>query len=172
MSAQEEHVQVGMARNVQPRSNMLMGVDRILNVPRCYVACSAANAIANGQDVLVFNLVARDTDGMFSSTSPTRVTIRTQGIYDAKWNIVYANGGGGTHRQGWIRVNGGASRFGNDIRPPNASFGRVMGSDSITLNAGDYLELITEQDAGAWTLAPGTGYNGAELNVTFLSSTA
>ncbi len=159
------------ALNQPARSNITRGMDRILSMPLCYVAQPGAQSIANGADVISFTTAARDTDGMFNIATPTRVTCRTQGIYDVKWNIVFAISAAGTHRQGWVSVNGGSSRFGNDIRPsvPVNGYGRVAGSDSITLNAGDYMELVTEQDGGATTLGPAVGYNGAELNVCLIS---
>lgn len=148
------------------------GLADALDMPRCYVAQAGTQSMANGADVVQFATISRDTDGMFSTILPTRVTIRTQGIYDVKMNVHFTAGGGGNHRQAWVRKNGGTGRFAWDQRPVNAVLGVVIGSDSITMNAGDYLEIVTEHDnGGALALAPVAGENnGAELNVTFLST--
>lgn len=145
---------------------------RILSAPRCYVACNSALLMPNGLGLVSFDLVERDNDGMWNASVPSRVTISSPGIYDTKMNVQFAAGGAGNHRQAWVRKNNGTGRFAWDQRPVSAVLGRLIASDSITMNAGDYLEIVTEHDNGGnLALAPSAFENyGASLNV-YLAST-
>lgn len=96
-----------------------------------------------------FSATRWDTDTMWSSGSPTRLTVHTAGKYLATAGVEFAGSSAGTSRQLQLRVNA-ATIIAMSSHGP-------IGTATINMNASavwdfainDYVEVIAYQDSGA-----------------------
>lgn len=152
-----------VAVNQPARGNQTRYIDRILSLPRARVYRNAGLVIATGTDTLItWDVLDYDTDGMWDAANPTRLYCRTAGLFGVNgWCQWPAVGAGGVLRQMRLRVNGGA-KFDSPITytrdPGDASPVTNTVSISFPLVAGDYLEMLVNQNNGA-----GLAFNGATL---------
>lgn len=120
--------------------------------PACRLGHSAAQAIPNNVSTPVtFNTERHDTDGMHdTAVNPSRITIKTPGIYSLK-----AGGQFAAHATGFrvlsIRKNGATVlsevQQDGDTGDQNALTLGVPATD-VLLAAGDYVELFAYQNSG------------------------
>jgi len=98
---------------------------------------------------LSFDTVRFDTDGIYDSANPKRLTCKTAGKYLITGNVQWAANTAG-HRVMRIYLNGTTSIA--DVRePPNIldqAFGQLI-TTIYDLNVGDYIELQVNQNTGA-----------------------
>lgn len=90
-----------------------------------------------------------DTNSMHSTSSnPSRITIKTSGLYAVAVNIWFAANATG-YRQLWLYKNGSA--LGLYVQNPSPGTGACNANlyDEIQCVAGDYLEARAEQNSGA-----------------------
>lgn len=142
----------GVAVNQPARGNQTRYIDRILSLPRAHVYRNSGLVIATGTDTLIpWDLAGYDNDGMWNVAVPTRITIRTAGLWHVDaWCDWPAVAGAKLMR---IRVNGG-TKFDGPIT--QATPNQNASSVSFQLAAGDYLEVLVNQTTGA-----GLAFNGA-----------
>jgi microcystin-dependent protein len=108
---------------------------------------AATQAVNNSVDTPVTMGAARwDTDGMWSSTNPTRLTARTPGIYDVGAVARFAVNANGD-RVVAIKVNGTVATYAS-VRAEAADYGRPTIHTQLQLNAGDYVEMVVFQSSG------------------------
>lgn len=89
-----------------------------------------------------------DTDNLHNNaTNPTRVTIKTAGIYSVKGHVTWAAAATGV-REAFLQVNG-ATRIDDFVGIPGGDVVDCPLSTDYSLNPGDYIELIVFQNAGA-----------------------
>lgn len=119
------------------------------------ISSSGANSVVTWQSS-VWNIGSMWS----SSTNPTRFTVPTTGIYQLAANIPWTNNGTGRRRLAW-RPNGGSITY--DMQHQESTgVDTCNGSDLISLNAGDYVEIIVSQDSGgALSVLGGTEQNAS-----------
>lgn len=146
-----------LAKNLLVRGNYMVGMDQILSMPRAQVICTTQNITANVLSFVTWNVPSStpgastyDTDGMWSSATPTRLTARTAGVFLYCADVFWQDSAiAGTYRQILLWKNG-ASGFGQNIVPGVTSGG--IGTEQTTawpipMNAGDYVEVGVVQSA-------------------------
>lgn len=146
---------VDYAKNIEMRGNVTSGMDRITDVPRCrvIVAGTLAIAVSGAPTKINFDTTPDfDSDGFFTAAdSTTRVTIRTAGTYDVKAFNRWGAGSAGVQRAAWVSKNNVAFKYGLHVNTfPSATATATNNiATSMSLNAGDYLELLVLHDFGA-----------------------
>lgn len=91
---------------------------------------------------------------------PTRLYSTIRGRYLLQAFVAFGTAGNGT---AYFRINGTTNR--PSLTQPNASGAATLGlTDVVTLNAGDYIEVMT-QSSGVFTLFGG----GTQLNADYLN---
>lgn len=133
-------------------------VARMMDVPRAFVARSSAHNVGTGGGVttIQWNTRNQDNDGMWGSTIPTRLTIKTPGEYEiVSWILWPANAT--SYRQIYLLLNGGL--YACKTEQPNTV--PTVYSQEITrliqLDAGDYIETGAAQNTGGTLTLPATG---------------
>lgn len=119
---------------------------RVLNMPRAHVSRTTAKTL--GTSVLwtiEWDQLLYDTDGMWDSTDPTKLTCKTPGIYrfDAQAYIAGA-GSLNTYRQMYFRKNAAGAVGAQVVCAPCGSVGVgtcIPISDQILLVSGDYVTV-------------------------------
>lgn len=169
-------VRTSIPRSIRGNVYGSFGVGDILDKPRCRLVQTAAQSIATATvTAITFDATGNtDTDGLFNASLPTHATIRTAGMYDVKANIAWAASAAGAQRDSWLQVNGSATpRFDFDFRAPSAGVIFCKNATSLTLNAGDYVELVGFQDSGGALLTTTEGgiHVCAELILCLISTT-
>lgn len=131
----------------------LIGASVYSNVDRSIPGNETATAITMTSEVF-------DTDNMWSSGWPARLTINTPGKYlitgQIRW---YANSTG--YRKAWIRVNGSPALAVETVGAVStASVTTDHSLATVTyLAAGDYVELLVKQNSGSnVSVYAGTSY--------------
>jgi hypothetical protein len=128
-----------------------------LNVPRAAVYRAATHNIATGgaAQIITWDRLDHDTDGMWDPTKPTILTIRTTGLYVVTTAIVWpANNT--NYRQLWISRNGGLT-FGNIIQPQLVTISSQELTAQTELYAGDTLNTFAAQNTGGVLTLPANG---------------
>lgn len=118
-----------------------------VTVPACRVYKSTPTAIANGANAfLAFDAERFDTDGLHdSAVNPTRLTVKTPGVYTIHASIALVAAAGGPVQVG-IMLNGATWLvISNDLS--SQQFGDV--ETVVRLAAGDYVELRVTNQSGA-----------------------
>lgn len=84
-------------------------------------------------------------------TNPSRVLAPVDGVYGFAFNAAFAGNGTGVLRVGYLTIDGVATpqygHAGGDIHA--TALARISGSGVLSLTAGQYVELVVEQDSGA-----------------------
>lgn len=150
---------------------------RVLNVPRARVGQVTGAVTTNGGDMtLSFDALGDtgyDTDAMFALDTPTRLTIRSPGLY-AVWQYVnFPLSGAGANRQSWVELNSTGRRWAFALMAPYAGqVVRCFGSDAISCNKEDFLELHAYQDSGGNLTLNNYGLTtyAAELKICLIST--
>lgn len=138
-------------RGLNAVRGQMMGGDeyRVLNKPRVFVYRTTAHNIPNGgaYTAIQWNAKSYDTDSMWNSAvNTTRLTCNTPGEYDVNGFVVWPSDST-NYRHIGIRVNGVATARFCGLVQPNAV--TVTGQDitrRVTLNRGDYIELVLAQN--------------------------
>lgn len=114
-----------------------------------------AQSIANNTwQAVEFTAITTD-NGMFSATTPTRLTVQRTGIYVVDmWALFDVNATGVRELQ--IRLNGGNAQWITSSLSPGDNTGgyedntaNLQASCALSLVEGDYLELLAFQNTGA-----------------------
>ncbi len=126
-------------------------------MPRASVWRAAAHNVATGGAYVAieFDNLDYDTDGMWATTAPTRLTCRTSGLYAVEGWCVWPTSGT-SYRQICILKNGNAQVV--RTTPPFAT--TVVSSwisAQLALVAGDYLVLGVAQNTGGVLTLPANG---------------
>ena len=169
MSTRDQYVPRAIRGNVYGG----LGVGDILDVPRASVYRLANDpSIPNAASTpMVWDTLDYDTDGMWNSADPTKLTARTQGLYKiTAWISFSGNVTGYRQLELWRNA---AYSFGHMlVLPPTVSTQLNVTSD-IVLNAGDYVTAnATQTGGGALFLDVGTAllrYHG--LQACLISTT-
>lgn len=119
---------------------------RVLNMPRAQVYRTAVKTL--GTSVLwtiEWDSEVYDTDNMWSSADPTKLTCRTPGVYrfDAQTYIA-GEGSLNTYRQMYLRKNAAGQVCAQVVCAPCGSVGVgtcIPLGDQIALNAGDFVTV-------------------------------
>lgn len=134
------------------------------NTPVCSMCRNAAFSIPNGGwTPVAWNFVYSNPYMMWTSATPTRITVPIAGSYQI--NVAGATVAT-TGRQGLVvRING-VDFFGN----LNAAGSEVGGSASniIDLNAGDYIEMAMYQESSTGANTSTSGYARPFISVKYL----
>lgn len=114
-----------------------------------------AQSIANNTwQAVEFTAITTD-NGMFSVTTPTRLTVQRAGVYVVDmWALFDVDAAGVRGIQ--IRLNGGSAQWvASSLSPGNNTGGyddntaNLQASCALSLVEGDYLELLAFQNSGA-----------------------
>jgi len=126
-------------------------------VPPSASVAAANQAIANGTNTdLTFGSTATwDTNTMFSSGSPTRITIKTTGIYIISTQVKFFNGTTG-FRYGALVVNASTTYVQFDLLT-NTTLDpfEITSSEQLVLTANDFLTLRLYHTQGTSLSASG-----------------
>lgn len=156
------------AWELQPR----MGA---LTVPAARLQMTADHAASIPQNTfrpVSFDIAAFDTNGLYNAASPSRLTIKTPGLYLIEGSIVWrAADNNLNQRRALIRVNGAGDGFNGTVLDDAAVSAQpddvgVTVKSVARLVAGDYVELVGWNSA---TGAVGTkGNERTHLSVTWI----
>jgi hypothetical protein len=131
-------------------------LDFLLNPPRVNAFATAGTVCPTGISTLItFDGEAWDTDGMHSTTNPSRITINTPGQYLVSIYARFPINATG-YRSLNLRLNsGGNSGAGSTLSTisvaptPGSATTMVTRTLELTCNAGDHYELFASQSSGA-----------------------
>lgn len=144
---------------------------RVLNMPRARVYRVTALGTNSGSPGQVpWDTADYDTDGFWTGADPTKLTVRTSGVY-----IVYGVFGWTANinglRQIILWVNGGAVIYETALEYDALGVGsRVDSTWLVACNAGTTLELRVNQSSGASPLAALVGPSNASLACCMIST--
>lgn len=131
-----------------------------LAVPPMVRAVRTTDAAYTSNTAFTFQSVASgdkgfDTDVMFAAGSPTRITIKTAGIYSVTFGF-YVTGTSVTYSQAYLRMNGGTNLAELDGSAPTGI--QVLGTIAITypFAVNDYIEALSVV-TGTSHIQKGTG---------------
>jgi hypothetical protein len=123
--------------------------DLIANPPYCKLHRSTNLSVPNNTlTAIPFNIETVDTDTMFSSANPTRITFTTEGDYTVVLNCTWDNNDDGD-RMAWIRKNG-TDYLAHDSRRHGGGdlfLGHSLSCDDF-FDAGDYVEAMVQHTRG------------------------
>lgn len=113
---------------------------------------STQNISSGSATVVTFNNTRKDSHGKFASD---KFTAPVPGSYDFRYSLYIAMGAtAATVTETWIRVNGGSVRYGycylSDLA--NTKTYTFANFAQIPLNAGDYVEVVTQSTTQAITI--------------------
>lgn len=125
---------------------------------------SAAQSISNGAfESVSFDTVESNTFGVWSSSTPTRMTVQASGIYWFSTSIVYANNTTGTRYASIVKNGSGQHQMVDNRAANQGPGGNPVYATVPILNtavAGDYFELQAYQDSGgALNISGAAGYS-------------
>lgn len=155
------------------RGGVIQGdVYRALHMPRAQVTLAAVASIANvAPSAITFDTPIYNEDSMWAVSAGSLLTARTPGLYWVSANFAWAPSAGGTLRWTYLLKNGVGPHLGDDARgPAGANIVWCNSADYISLNAGDYVQLVAYQDTGgalATTVAVGPS---AKISMCFDST--
>jgi len=118
----------------------------------CRVIRTTSQSIPNSTlTALSFDTEIHDTDGCWSSGTPTRLTASTSGYYEAGGSVNIVSSSGSFHLWIGIRKNGTTwlannSTWADAAESPNAWVGVSTGM--FWMDAGDYVEVVIYQTSG------------------------
>jgi hypothetical protein len=121
-----------------------------VTVPSAKIRRSTNQSIPNSAATIVsLDTADHNTDTMYSGATPTRLTIKTPGLYLVSANVEWAANAVGS-RNAWIQVNGNAlDRIVETmVDASGAGDSRLNLSQIRRLSAGDYIELAVYQSSG------------------------
>lgn len=108
---------------------------------------STNQTIANATMTAVsFDTERWDTDAIWDSSQPTRLTCKTAGVYVITGHVRWDNNTGGTYRLATIRLNG-TTEIARQTGVLSA-YGEASVSTVYKLAVNDYVELCVYQDSG------------------------
>ncbi|WP_371380926.1 hypothetical protein [Sporomusa aerivorans] len=118
------------------------------NTAVCRVSRSVDQSIPNTVATkVVFDSVEFDSDNMYNTTNPTRITIPSDGVYQIVAQIIYNSQGTG-YRAASIMLNGSINLSGqSSVANGTNTWGGNVGSIN-KLQTGDYVELQAFQISG------------------------
>jgi len=116
----------------------------------CAVVRASSQSINNTTSTQINFLagatVVVDTDGMFDTSSPAKLTVKHQGLYLLGAHVTWANNGTG-RRDLYIDVN--SSSIVADRRDTATGLGTAQSvSTMVSLDVGDVIEMTVYQDSG------------------------
>jgi hypothetical protein len=117
---------------------------------------SSDQSISTSTDTaLSFNTEQYDTDGFWTSGTPTRITIPTDGYYHIDSIVAWEQNNVG-YRRHWLRVDGGSTVIGEHQTIPAASSdsGSYVSTDYY-FTANQYIEVYVWHNKGSNTFARG-----------------
>ena len=113
------------------------------------VRTSAYSVGNGGYATIPFESIGHDTDQMWSSATPSRVTIKTAGVYNITTHLVWAPNGTG-HRAVGLHLNSVYVQEHNEMAVTSGGAGTVVTmTTTLSLKVGDYLEIGGWQNSGA-----------------------
>ena len=139
-----------------PRGNIVLEDEyAVNNMPRAALWRNAAHNISTGgaAQIITWDRLDYDTDGMWDPTKPTILTCRTAGLYACSAAILWPSNST-NYRQMWISRNGGLT-IGNIIQPQLVTISSQEVNGQIELNAGDTLGVFAAQNTGGVLTLPG-----------------
>lgn len=131
-------------------SNVQMSQDTDTRVVAARYTSNTNQSVAGGT-ILNFDIKDYDTHGAVTTGASWKYTAQVSGYYRVTGNIYYGSSSGGSID---LYKNGS---FLTRITEKGAVVGQINGSTSISLNAGDYMDL--RSSAAATTLTLGSAYN-------------
>jgi hypothetical protein len=141
---------VGELVDADTMNNNSSAIDFFLSPPHCYVSrVSSVQSLATGGSgtAISFDTEVYDTDLMYSSGSPTRITIVTPGIYLLTGQIHFASNSTGL-RIPIIRSNGTDSIGRHSVNATNGTTTCLQVQTAKYFDPGDYVELLAFHTAG------------------------
>lgn len=103
-----------------------------------------------------------------SGTNPTRITVPTTGIYQIAVNIPWANNGTGRRAIGW-RANGPGTVFAFQLQE-STGVDTCNAAELISLQAGDYVEIMCFQTSGGALNVVGGSEQNASASLRLVAS--
>jgi hypothetical protein len=133
----------------QLRMNSSATAPEWYTVPACRVYHDANQSIINNQDTpLAFNSERFDTDTIHDTvTNNTRLTCKTDGIYDIDASVLFEGGSTTGLRVLKIRLNG-TTNIANDVQVGLTGGNMLNASTKYLLQVNDYLEVFVTQTSG------------------------
>lgn len=135
-----------------------------MNPPRAHVWGNGTSQTVNNTTItpVLFNAVIYNNGGatgaaMWAAGSPGRFTIAVAGTYEVGGTLVFNNGGGGTFRMAFLRINGTALKGAGTAPPLVGGQVRVSAHTVRSFAAGDFVELCAYQDSGGVMTVLGSG---------------
>jgi hypothetical protein len=126
------------------------GIADVASFSGVEVLLAAPVTVANATDtVLSWGSAGYDTDGYWSIGTPTEIVAPFTGWYHCTGFASWPAASGGD-RECWIELNGSSVRFSGVTQLPvvGGNTEQVVSCD-VQLDAGDFLELVVRQSAGA-----------------------
>lgn len=121
------------------------------NVPSASLARSSAYALTTSgtQYAIPYTSAVWDTDGMWDSANPSRLTCKTAGKYVVTFRVGFPGNATGVRRLD-IAVNGIGGIVASEIRQAfSADSNRLIVTTTVDLKVGDYVEGFAMQTSGA-----------------------
>lgn len=148
----------------------------INNVPTAMLTQTAAQSIPgpNVDTAISWNSALYDAWGGWSAGSPTRYTCKVAGIYSINASIYWSSGTTATRRLCYVKLNNTTNIHGSigEVITASASYSVNNPTNPVlqSLNVGDYVELIGNQDtAGALnTNAGATGASSSSMTIQWV----
>lgn len=160
-------------------ANLRDALNFLLSPPRCSVTVTNSQVISTGGRPVAYTWDTEelDTDEMWSSSAPTRITFNTPGLYSVKARLRYAYKAAavGTMYQLGVAKNAGGlwplvgqpNRLMEDTRPASNNSSRSSSLWCYGLfqfAADEYIEFFTEQNSGAdYNPQAGDGLSGVDV---------
>lgn len=113
---------------------------------------AALSTLNAANTIIIFDTEIKNTDGLFSSAQPTRLTIATSGWYAITCNVRWAFSSAGSRRV-YIYKNGSTYLAGAGSPASSTELSPYVCVSTVAyLDAGDYVEVMAAQSSGS-TLA-------------------
>lgn len=146
----------------------------LLSPPRAKVYATAAQSLATATyTAVLFDSEEFDTDSMHSTTTSTsRLTINTPGLYEVRALLNFVANGSGV-RYGRFYKNNAVATPAEGVVAGIASAGTVTAiemSSEIQCAAGDYLEVFAYQSSGAALNLQNTGGFSCQFSAHWIAS--
>lgn len=152
--------------NQQVRDN----ISFLANPPACRVYNNANISTTSGASALAltFNSERYDTDGMHSTSVNTdRITINTAGLYVITADVWFASNATG-RRAAFVNLNGIVTITGLVISATNGDDTDMNLATTYKLAAGDYLQVLVQQNSGGALNVRGVGNVSPEFSATWV----
>lgn len=170
-----------LAKNIPIRGNKMAGRQNILDMPRCRLTKVAAMTLNTGTLLpIVWDTNSGlagfyDTDGMWSSTTPTQIFARTAGTYAFGAQVYYFPAATvGSYRQLYFQHVQNSRVYGQTVVPPVASAGVVGTTVSarahISLNAGESVTVNTAHNDATSPISFNVGADNMFVEACLIST--